>query len=347
MARFASPLCGRYHELLMPVALRKLLPTLLAALLLLTGLSAAAADDIPATFPLKDIKPGMKGEVYTIFQGDTIEKVDLVVIGILENALGPKQDVILVQLLGEKAEHSGVVAGMSGSPVYFDGKLAGALSLKLGVFTKEAIGGVTPIENMLSVNDAPVLPAAGARAATSDTGELGYAARVPLPASFAAQSGAGAGAGEFLVPIETPLIATGVYPDTMAQFSKQLAGWGMSMMAGGTAAASPDDARLKPGDMVGVELMRGDLTITPGCTVTTVEENGKVLACGHPIFSFGSVSMPMARAHVVMTLNSAMASTKIISTGGTIGTLTQDRVTAIGGQLGPEPPMIPMTVSLV
>ena len=304
------------------------------------------ADDARDTFPLKDIKPGMKGEVYTIFQGDTIEKVDLVVIGILENALGPKQDVILVQLLGEKAEHSGVVAGMSGSPVYFDGKLAGALSLKLGVFTKEAIGGVTPIENMLSVNDAPVLPAAGARAATSDTGELGYAARVPLPASFAAQSGAGAGAGEFLVPIETPLIATGVYPDTMAQFSKQLAGWGMSMMAGGTAAASPDDARLKPGDMVGVELMRGDLTITPGCTVTTVEENGKVLACGHPIFSFGSVSMPMARAHVVMTLNSAMASTKIISTGGTIGTLTQDRVTAIGGQLGPEPPMIPMTVSL-
>src|SRR5277367_6821308 len=107
------------------------------------------ADDATATFPLKDVKPGMKGEVYTIFQGDTIEKVDLVVIGILQNALGPKQDVILVQLLGEKAEHSGVVAGMSGSPVYFEGKLAGALSLKLGVFTKEPIGGVTPIEDII------------------------------------------------------------------------------------------------------------------------------------------------------------------------------------------------------
>src|ERR1700723_2010273 len=304
------------------------------------------ADDARATFPLKDIKPGMKGEVYTIFQGDTIEKVDLVVIGILENALGPKQDVILVQLLGEKAEHSGVVAGMSGSPVYFDGKLAGALSLKLGVFTKEAIGGVTPIENMLSVNDAPVLPPGGTRATASNTMDgLQYTARVPLPQNFATQTGAGA--GQFLVPIETPLITTGVYPDTMAQFSKEVSGWGMSMMAGGTAAASPDDARLKPGDMVGVELIRGDLTITPGCTVTTVEANGKVLACGHPIFSFGSVSMPMARAHVVMTLASAMASTKIISTGGTIGTLTQDRVTAIGGQLGPEPPIIPVTVALV
>ena len=329
----------------MPLARLRRFSLVLPALLVLFCLPIHA-DDTPATFPLKDIKPGMKGEVYTIFQGDTIEKVDLVVIGVLENALGPKQDVVLVQLLGEKAEHSGVVAGMSGSPVYFDGKLAGALSLKLGVFTKEAIGGVTPIENMLSVNDAPVLPPGGTRATASNAaGGLQYAARVPLPQNFATQTGAGA--GEFLVPIETPLITTGVYPDTIAQFSKEVAGWGMSMMAGGTAAASPDDARLKPGDMVGVELIRGDLTITPGCTVTTVEANGKVLACGHPIFSFGSVAMPMARAHVVMTLASAMASTKIISTGGTIGTLTQDRVTAIGGQLGPEPPMIPVTVALV
>ena len=99
----------------------------------------------------------MKGEVYTIFTGDTIEKVDLVVLGILHNALGPKQDVILVQLLGDKVETTGVVAGMSGSPVYFDGKLAGALLLKLGVFTKEAIGGVTPIEDMLDVQSSSAL----------------------------------------------------------------------------------------------------------------------------------------------------------------------------------------------
>ena len=111
------------------------------------------------SFPLNDVKPGMKGEVYTIFSGDQVEKVDLEVIGILHNALGPKEDVILVQLLGDKAEQTGVAAGMSGSPVYFDGKLAGALSLKLGVFTKEAIGGVTPIEDMLDVEkDSPALP---------------------------------------------------------------------------------------------------------------------------------------------------------------------------------------------
>ena len=334
----------------MPVALRKLLPTFLAALLLLIGLSPATADDIPAIFPLSQVQPGMKGVAYTIFTGDEIEKVDLVVLGVLHNAIGPKQDVILVQLLGEKVEHTGVVAGMSGSPVYFDGKLAGALSLKLGVFTKEAIGGVTPIENMLAVENAPEPPAnaapqsSGAGAQPTNTDSTSSTARIPLPENFARQTSAGA--DQFLVPIETPLITTGLYPETIAQFSKQLSAWGMTMMAGGTAAPSPEDAQLKPGDMVGVELIRGDLSITPGCTVTTVN-HGKILACGHPIFSFGNVSMPLARAHVVTTLASAMASTKIISTGGTIGTLTQDRVTAIAGRLGDGPPMIPVDVTLV
>ena len=348
MARFASPVCAGYHELLMPVALRKLLPTFLAALILITGLLSARADDTPAIFPLSQVQPGMKCVVYTIFTGDEIEKVDLVVLGVLHNALGPKQDIILVQLLGEKVEHTGVVAGMSGSPVYYEGKLVGALSLKLGVFTKEAIGGVTPIENMLDVAKAPELPANPSTPASgaqqTNTGNMFSASRIPLPENFAQQTSAGA--GQFLVPIETPLISTGLYPETIAQFSKQLSGWGVTMMAGGTAAPSPEDAQLKPGDMVGVELIRGDLSITPGCTVTTVDQ-GKILACGHPIFSFGNVSMPLARAHVLTTLASAMASTKIITTGGTIGTLTQDRVTAIAGRLGDGPPMIPVDVTLV
>jgi hypothetical protein len=305
------------------------------------------ADDTTALFPLDKVQPGMKGVVYTIYTGDEIEKVDLVVLGVLHNALGPKRDIILVQLLGEKAEHSGVVAGMSGSPVYFDGKLAGALSLKLGLFTKEAIGGVTPIQSMLEVEKDSVSPHSGAAAAASavNTGVSPAASRVPLPPEFLTRTSVGA--GQFLVPIETPLISAGLYPDTIAQFSKQLSGWGMSMMAGGSSEPSPEDARLKPGDMVGVELMRGDLSIAPGCTVTAVESDGTILACGHPIFSFGSVLMPMTRAHVITTLASSMASTKIMSTGGTIGTLTQDRTTAIMGKLGAGPPMIPVDVSLV
>jgi hypothetical protein len=327
----------------MPAAFRKLIPLILATLMLILGL-ATNADDTPALFPLSQLKPGMKGVAYTIYAGDEVEKVDLVVLGVLHNALGPKQDVILIQLLGEKAEHSGVVAGMSGSPVYFDGKLAGALSLKLGVFTKEAIGGVTPIENMLDVEkSSDVTPHAPAAPATNSA-SVEFPPQISLPTDLAQRTGAGA--GQFLIPIETPLISAGLYPETIARFNKELSSWGLSMMAGGTAAPTPEDSQLKPGDMVGVELIRGDLSITPGCTVTTVTNN-QILACGHPIFSFGNVSMPIARAHVLTTLSSAMASTKIITTGGTIGTLTQDRVTAIAGHLGAGPPMIPLDVTLV
>ena len=306
------------------------------------------ADDLPEIIPLDQIHPGMKGVAYTIFEGDQIEKMDLVVLGTLHNALGPKQDVILVQLIGEKVEHTGVVAGMSGSPVYFDGKLAGALSLKLGVFTKEAIGGVTPIESMLDVEKAAA--AAPGKVASETPGAPSAVApsiaesRIPFPDSYAHETGVGS--GQFLVPIETSLVSTGLYPETIAQFGKQLSAWGMSMMAGGTAAPSPEDSKLKPGDMVGMELIRGDLSIAPGCTVTTVVGD-RILACGHPIFGLGAVAMPLTRGHVILTLASSMASTKIMSTGGLIGTLTQDRLTAVMGKLGPGPAMIPVDVQLV
>jgi SpoIVB peptidase S55 len=347
MAQFASHECAAYHRILMPSALRKLYAALFLGLLLALALPLSA-DDSATFFPLSDVKPGMKGVVYTIYQGDQIEKIDLVVIGTIENALGPKQDVILVQLLGEKAEHSGVVAGMSGSPVYFDGKLAGALSLKLGIFTKEAIGGVTPIANMIDIEKSnPAQPPT--KASTTAAGNDGaaipspFSARVVVPEQLTRSIGVGS--GEFLIPIETPVISAGLYPETIAQFAKQFSGWGVSLAAGGTAPASPGDSQLEPGDMVGMELVRGDLTLTPGCTVTRVDD-GRVYACGHPIFSFGSIAMPMVRGHVITTLNSAMASTKIMSSGSTIGTFTQDRLTAIMGQLGSGPPMIPVDVTL-
>src|SRR6202789_2089085 len=197
----------------MPLAPRKKSFAYLFALILIFALPGFAGD-AQATFPLDQVQPGMKGVVYTIFTGDEIEKVDLVVLGVLHDALGPKQDIILVQLLGEKVEHTGVVAGMSGSPVYYDGKLVGALSLKLGAFTKEAIGGVTPIENMLDVEKAPEPPAnlsapASAPATSAqqtNTGNLFSAARIPLPENFARQTGTVA--GKFLVPIQPPLIST-------------------------------------------------------------------------------------------------------------------------------------------
>jgi hypothetical protein len=308
---------------------------LFAALALPAGAHAA---DGPELFPLSQVQPGMKGYVDTIFSGDTIERVDLEVIGILHNAVGPKQDVILVRLLGDKVAQTGVVAGMSGSPVYFDGKLAGALSLKLGTFTREPIGGVTPISEMLDVEKS-------SDAASNDRSVPAPAAKTAqasIPQSLMREAGAG---GQTLVPIETPLIFSGITPRTLAQFSDVFTSWGMSASAGGSVAPAVTDPDIKPGDMVGIDLIRGDFEVSSGCTVTMVDVD-HLLACGHPIFGFGATSMGLSRAHVVMTLASAAESTKIIDTGGEIGTLTQDRATAVMGKLGPGPAMIPIHLTI-
>ena len=322
----------------MPSMLRKWFPLLVLVLLLGAPRPAGSRENsgnFTPTLPVSAIQPGLKGVCYTSFEGDQIERIDLEVIGVLHNAIGPQLDVILVRLLGAKVEQTGVVAGMSGSPVYIDGKLAGALALKLGSFTKEAIGGVTPIADMLEIEQSPPTPRSKSKTSAS--------LQVPLPQEFA--HNVAAGTGEFLVPIDTPLITSGVFPDTLARFGKEFSAWGMSAMAGGTAASSRNDFDLKPGDMVGIDLIRGDLSISSGCTVTTVVE-GRILACGHPLFGFGSIKMPLSRAHVLMTLASASASTKVITTGGTIGTLTEDRQTAVMGKLGAGPPMIPLDVTL-
>lgn len=295
--------------------------------------------DKPEIMPLRDVKPGMHGVAYTIFTGDKIESMDVEIIGVLPNALGPKTDIILAQLKGEKVEHSGVVAGMSGSPVYIDGKLVGAISLKLGEFTKEAIAGITPIEEMLEAGQTPAPGTTVGKTVAANA----LPQQIALPTESASR--AGLGAGNILVPIETPLIFSGVLPETIARFSEQLTGFGMSAMPGGTAPASPDDIKIQPGDMVGMSLVRGDLNLAAGCSVTAVIGD-RVFVCGHPLFAAGGVSMPMVRGHVLLTLNSEQASTKIMTTGGDIGTVTQDRLTAVMGRLGAPPTMIPMDLEL-
>ena len=311
----------------------------IAVLALAAFVGARAADGTgPALFPLSEVHPGMKGYIDTIFTGDTVERVDLEVIGILHNAIGPKEDVILVKLLGDKVAQTGVVAGMSGSPVYFEGKLAGALSLKLGSFTREAIGGVTPISEMLDVEKS-----SNADAASKSTSDSAASVRATIPPNV--MHGVAAGAGQTLVPIDTPLIFSGILPQTLAQFSNVFSSWGMSMSAGGSASPASTDADIKPGDMVGIDLIRGDFSVSSGCTVTLIDA-GHLLACGHPIFGFGAVTMGLSRAHVVLTLASAQESTKIIDTGGEIGTLTQDRPTAIMGTLGKGPAMIPVHLTV-
>ncbi|HEV2615028.1 MAG TPA: SpoIVB peptidase S55 domain-containing protein [Candidatus Acidoferrales bacterium] len=319
-------------------SLMRLRPSLLLTCLLAFCLAVPLfAAENPVIFPLRDVHAGMKGVAYTIFTGDQIEKMDVTVLGVLKNAMGPKQDIILVELSGADVAKTGVVAGMSGSPVYFDGKLAGAVSLKIGTFNKDAIAGVTPIQNMLDIQKAMAAPSG------NDSG-------TPAAAPVASQSGAfpervPLGDGKFLVPIETPLIFSGVMPQTLALFGNQFQAFGMSAMAGGTTAARPDDAELKPGDMVGMNLVSGDLALYAGCSVTAIVGD-EVFVCGHPLFSFGSVALPMTRAHVVTTLASSLESTKIMNSGGPIGTIVQDRVTAVVGRLGASPPTLPVDVNV-
>src|SRR5262249_18951779 len=257
---------------------------------------------------------------------------DLEVIGVMPNFLGPKQSIILVQLKGPKVEHTGVVAGMSGSPVYIDGKLAGALSLKLGIFTKEPIAGVTPI--------ADVLAGGSVTSSMTDTGS-------PSPEgslSVALAGRAGIQGGAELRSIETPLIFSRFQPVAIQRFSDQLGSLGFGTAQGGTTAPRPDDAKLAPGDMAGMVLVEGDVSINSACTVTAIQGD-KVFLCGHPFLNLGNVQLPMARSRVLTTLSSDMASTKIVNAGGSIGTLTGDHKTAVSGTICPAPPMIPLDLT--
>jgi SpoIVB peptidase S55 len=297
-----------------------------AALCLLPGILSAQQAEI---LPLNQIKPGMQGYAYTIFAGDQIEKFDLEVLGVLDNFLGPKQSIILVQLKGPKVEHTGVVAGMSGSPVYLEGKLAGALSLKLGIFTKEPIAGVTPIQDVLHPPPSAI--------AEVPLGQFGVVSETSLTA--------GLPTGSELEPIETPLVFSGFEPATLQQFAKQIQGYGLVAMQGGTTAPNPQDSHLVAGDMAGMVLVQGDASINSACTVTAVEGD-RVFLCGHPFLNLGDVQLPMARSHVVMTLSSDLASTKIVNVAGSIGTITSDHLTAVTGRIGPPPAMIPLDLSL-
>ncbi len=286
----------------------------------------------------------MQGYAYTIFAGDQIEKFDLEVIGVMPNFLGPQQSIILVQLKGEKVEHTGVVAGMSGSPVYLDGKLAGALSLKLGVFTKEAIGGVTPIEDVLhpsGPNNAPPASTAAQLQSQQPTSTPTYSSaysstyssgqvqlqypqqQMALPNETASRSGLPSGSS--LEPIATPLVFSGFQTSTLQRFAPEIASFGFVAAQGGTTAPRPDDGKLAPGDMAGMVLVSGDASINSACTVTAVQAD-RVYLCGHPFLSLGDVALPMARSRVVTTLSSSLASTKIVNVGGPIGTITGDHL---------------------
>ncbi len=272
--------------------------------------------------PLSEVRPGMMATVHTVFEGSAVEEFPAEIVAVMENFLGPRQDLILARLKGPKAEFTGVVAGMSGSPVYVDGRLVGALSYRLGQFTKEPIAGVTPIEYMLA-----------------------------LPRPVAAQSAAAPGASPAaLTPIEVPLVVAGVPAAVLRLYADDLSRLGLHGMSagGGRSGAAPQagpPSSLKGGDPIAATLVTGDIMVAATGTVTLVDGD-RVMAFGHPSFLRGAAQMPMARAEVYLTLASLANSVKLSHVLETIGTFNESRLPGIAGELGRSPEMLPVTVNV-
>jgi hypothetical protein len=283
-------------------------------------------------FPLSEVHRGLTATAWTVFTGSTPEPMNVEILGVLRGARGPGRDMILAQLHGVKPEYTGVVAGMSGSPVYIGNRLVGALSYRIGQFTKDPIAGITPIEQMLEVRDLPI-----------DSGQWSVAS---------GQLSKTPPGVENMQAMETPLVMSGFSPEAIRMWQQKMAGTGLEMVAaGGMGSASDVDtapsakaiAGLAPGSAVSAQLVRGDLEIAATCTVTYIDAK-QLLACGHSILQAGPVSLPMTTADVVATVASPLNAFKIVNTGETIGAFSEDRDAAIRGVFGARARMIPVHI---
>ena len=322
-----------------------------------------------STFPVSEIKRGQVGEGVTRMDGGERVTFKAHILGVLDGVIGPKRQVILARLEGAGLEQTGVIAGMSGSPVYLDGRLVGAVAYSLGQFPKAPIAGITPIAEMVDATasaatdsprtvstlplDTPLTPDA-LRDAFLASVPRGTA--VPLASSVLSGVGVEVGVSPLLHPIATPLSMSGFstpigswLADTMGAAGFVPTSVGVATRGGIEAAGGPatpgESADLAPGDAVGVSLARGDLSLGATGTVTSVEGT-RVLAFGHPFFNIGPAQMPMTRAHVVTVIPSLLNSIKLAQLGEVLGVMDQDRATAIGGTLGARPRTIPVSVAL-
>src|SRR6266487_2929094 len=298
----------------------------------------------PAIIPLEQIHKGMRGTAYTVFQGTKPEPMDVEALGVLKNANGPKGDIILVRLGGTKAEYTGVVAGMSGSPVYLNGKLAGALAFRIGEFSKEPIAGVTPIADMLEINALDKSPAE--EAAATKPGVANAAGKTASPGDANPLLNSTQDFATYLKPIDTPLVFNGFSEDAVRRFAGQFASAGViPVMGAGSVSGDKQPEPLEAGSAVSAILVRGDMDIAATCTVTYIDPQ-RLLACGHPLLQFGSVDLPMNKAQVLATLPSPLNAFKIVNTTEVAGVFVQDRHTGIMGVFNKQPDMIPVTLTI-
>jgi len=334
-----------------PLCLRAVLGTVF----LCSIVSAAAESEAPKAGPVailksSEVKPGMHAVAWTVFEGTKPEPVPIEIIGAWKNMWGPGQDVIIGKM-GGRATRTNVAGGMSGSPVYIDGKLIGAVALRLSVFSPDAICGITPIELMLEINDLDKTRPRDANA----PGQTQQAS--VIPSEMLQQVSAGGSGPDFLhnssmVPIDTPISFAGFSQETMSAFAPTLERMGIAAVAGGAGSslrgskpAADWKTSLQPGESVAGVLVSGDMSMT-GLGTVTYNDGKRILAFGHPFFNLGPVDMPMSKGEVLMVLSSAYQPNKLANATEIVGALHQDRHSGIMGTLGEEAPMIPVTVTV-
>jgi hypothetical protein len=328
----------------------------LALLSLSLVVPAARAQEI---LPLDQVRPGMVGVGRTVFEGTKIEDFRVEIIGVLEN-VAPRQSIILARLEGGPLEKTGVIAGMSGSPVFIDGKLVGAVAYGFP-FSKETIGGITPIGEMIEATATDAPRAASTRFPTAfgaagpalplDREALIAALRRPMQAisvdAGSLRGGAGLPTGASLAPLSLPLVFSGFDPATFEWARGVFSSLGFNPVMGAGHGPAPPAALpdLAPGSPIGVSLIEGDMDLSVTGTVTHIDGD-RVYAFGHPFYNLGPTQFPMKKAYVYSVFPSLYQSWKISTAGEPVGTVEQDRNTAIAGRIGKTPRMIPVEVRL-
>ena len=322
--------------------------------------TAAVASASMSLFAIEDLRPGMKGVARTVFSGSEPQEFGLEILGVLDGFTGPRQSTIIAKLNGPNVDKTGVFAGMSGSPVFIDNKLVGAIAYSFP-FAKEAICGITPIKQMIDIfaqgNERP--KSNEARAFSFSASASTWKPSLPKQAVGSQSLITAVSSGSALVPlmgqqiqpIATPVVFSGIKQETLSLFSSQLTDSGLLPVSGvgGAAAMTPlesfDNNTLTPGTSVTVQLARGDYSVAAAGTVTYRDGN-KIYAFGHPFLSLGSADMPMTESSVVTVIPNAFNSFKLAVPGKMVGSISQDRATGVFGQLGHAAKMIPVKLML-
>lgn len=313
-------------------------------------------------FPVEDLRPGMKGTALTVFSGTEPAEFVVEIMGVLPGFPGPRQSAIIARLSGPNIAKTSVFGGMSGSPVYIDNRLVGAIAFAFP-FSKEPIAGITPIKQMIDMFEKgsgqarrPKEPRAVSFAELAATE---WKANFPKPAvsstSLIAQVSAGSPMlpllGQQMVPIATPVVFGGISQESLSLFAPQLIANGLLPVsgAGGSAAITPlgkaTEKTLTPGTSVSVQLVRGDYSIAASGTVT-LRDRDQIYAFGHPFLSLGAADMPMSESAVVTVISSLHNSFKLSVPGTMMGSISQDRAAGVFGRLGQVPKMIPVKINL-